>query len=141
MESVLCDLNHENLCSPTDKVVHLGIGFTLDFVWIKLAVFRQTMWNKIEMKRWHRLFYDQLVRRWKQNIVFAAATIFFLQFLIVKLHPSGNLDFTVISSEPPISVFSLKNYLTLIISTLFRISKKCASYFCRETTNENKMFK
>ncbi|XP_023322284.1 uncharacterized protein LOC111696785 [Eurytemora carolleeae] len=51
------------------------------------------MWNKIEMKRWHRLFYDQLVRRWKQNIVFAAATIFFLQFLIVKLHPSEVQEF------------------------------------------------
>ena len=67
------------------------------------------MWNKIEMKRWHRLFYDQLVRRWKQNIVFAAATIFFLQFLIFKLHSSGNLDFNVISSEPPLVVLSHSN--------------------------------
>ena len=58
------------------------------------------------MKRWHRLFCDQLVRRWKQNIVLAAATIFFLQFLIVKLHSSGNLDLTVISSDPPFVVFS-----------------------------------
>ena len=35
-------------------------------------------------------------------------------------------------------VFLIRKWLFLWVSSLFLVSKKCASHFCRETTNENK---
>ena len=53
------------------------------------------------------------------------------------------VDIIIIDQEGDVVVVGIvlltRKCLSLMISQLFRISKKCASHFCRETANENKL--